>query len=144
MRRIIKGKAYNTDTADEVHVGELVGDGSNDWWALYRKRNGEFFKVIYSAAGDNVLGVEPLGDAVAKRLLASVAPEVVRRHFGRSQFAHFEKKLCIRVSGTLASRLEELAKQHGLSLNAYAAKYLARCLETGNPSRPLTTSKEVS
>ena len=129
MRRKIKGKVYNIDTADEVLVGELVGGDTLDWWGLYRKRNGEFFKVTFSADGEQVLAVEPLADNAAKDLLSRYAPDLIEHHFGEASRAGIrEKKVTLRLSGHLVGRLEELAKSHKLSLNAYAAKCLAQSL----------------
>jgi len=130
MRRKIKGKVYNINTADEVLVGELVGNGTLDWWGLYRKRNGEFFKVTFSADGDKVLSVDPLAEHDAQDLLQEKAPALVERHFGiGAQAANCERKLTIRLSGNLIRRLEELARTHKLSLNAYTAKCLSYCVE---------------
>lgn len=81
MRRKINGKVYNIDTADEVLVGELAGEGTLDWWGLYRKRNGEFFKVTFSADGEHILAVEPRADLAAKELLNRHAPKLVEHHF---------------------------------------------------------------
>lgn len=129
MRRKIKGKVYNIDTADEVLVGELVGGDTLNWWGLYRKRNGEFFKVTFSADGEQVLAVEPLADPDAEGVLAQHAPQLIEHHFGCDMHDRVvEKKVTLRLSGHLVGRLEELAKSHNLSINAYAAKCLARCL----------------
>lgn len=130
MRRKIKGEIYNIDTADEVLVGELVGDETFDWWGLYRKRSGEYFRVTFSADGDQVLSVDPLADHDAKELLKARASALVERYFGGgAQAAPCERKLTIRLSDNVMGRLEELAKLHNLSLNAYAAKCLAYCVE---------------
>jgi hypothetical protein len=129
MRRKINGKVYNIDTADEVLVGELVGGETLDWWGLYRKRNGEFFQVTFSADGEQIIAVEPLADSDAEDLLGRHAPELMEHHFGTDRRAGAcEKKVTLRLSGYLVGRLEELAKSHKLSINAYAAKCLAHCL----------------
>lgn len=130
MRRKIKGKVYNIDTADEVLVGELVGGDTLEWWGLYRKRNGEFFKVTFSANGEHILAVDPLADQAAKGLLERHAPNLIEHHFGGGSIAGgCERKMTLRLSGHLASQLEALAKSHKLSLNAYAAKCLAQHLK---------------
>jgi hypothetical protein len=81
VRRIIAGKAYDTDTA------ELVASGSNDhelsdaWWSLYRTSAGAWFEI--AAGHDGVVEeFQPLTDAEARRWLERHANRHVERYFG--------------------------------------------------------------
>ena len=55
MKKIIKGKTYNTETSKKV-CSYVVNDWTHE---LYQSKNGEYFSYIYKASKDDHC-LEPL------------------------------------------------------------------------------------
>jgi hypothetical protein len=83
VRKIIDGKAYDTDTATEVAGGDYGDEPSQAWWRLYQTRAGAWFEV--AAGHDGVVeGFQPLTDADARRWLERHANKLVEKYFGQA------------------------------------------------------------
>jgi hypothetical protein len=81
VKRIIEGKAYDTETATLVATADHGDERSQAWWSLYRTRDGAFFEVV--ADHDGVLeGFYPLTDKQAQAFLEANANDLVEHHFG--------------------------------------------------------------
>ena len=83
MRRIIGGKAYDTDSAERVASGSHDHELSDARWSLYRTSAGAWFEVV---AGHNgvVEEFQPLTDGEARRWLERNANRLVERYFGEA------------------------------------------------------------
>jgi hypothetical protein len=81
MKRIINGKAYDTDTAELIARGDHDHEMSQASWSLYRTRNGAYFEV-YAGHDGVVESFEPFTDAQARRFLETNANHLVEEYFG--------------------------------------------------------------
>lgn len=82
MRRIIKGVAYDTDTADFIASADH-GEGapSMGFWSLYRTSTGGWFQI--AADHDGMVDTfTPLSDADAQAWLERYANNLVEQYFG--------------------------------------------------------------
>ena len=81
MRQVIRGRAYDTETATEIARGDHGEDGesagSQACWILFQTRGGAFFEV--SSDHDGAPNpIRPLSRAKAKRWLQNYAPTLLR------------------------------------------------------------------
>lgn len=121
MKRIIDGKAYNTDTAIKVATSGAGHWQSDAWWSLYQTRHGAFFLDGADHHGDPVF--RPMSDVEAQAFLEKNANHLVEQYFGpMPEGGAAERRLTIRIPGNLADRVEEAAKAKGMSINNYAAR----------------------
>jgi predicted HicB family RNase H-like nuclease len=140
MRRIINGKAYDTET------GELVVERGNgdEVEVLYRTRNGAYFLweqyLIPDGYGfyDAAHKIIPFEDEQAKRWLEANANEFVEEYFGEMpEGGAAERRLTLRLPNNLARRLETLAAAKGISMNRHIVACLERCAaQDGQPVVP--------
>ncbi len=127
MKLIIKGVAYNTDTATRVASGGPSDPSDLAGWELYQTRHGAFFMVVTDHDGED-MWIKPYSDADAQALLEKHANYLMEEVFGPfPEAGAAERRLTIRVPGNLADRLEAAAKAKGLSLNSYAMRCFERC-----------------
>ena len=83
MRRIIDGKAHDTETATEVASGSNDHELSDASWSLYRTAAGAWFEV--AAGHDGVVEeFQPLTDGAARRWLERHANKLVEKYFGQA------------------------------------------------------------
>jgi hypothetical protein len=82
VRKIIKGKAYDTDKAELVASGSHVHELSDAWWSLYRTSVGAWFEV--AAGHDGVMEFQPFTDGEARCWLERHANHLVERYFGEA------------------------------------------------------------
>jgi hypothetical protein len=134
MKRIIKGKSYDTETATRLYE-IFAAEPSDGWHGLYQTTHGEFFEIMVDHDG-SVMKFGPVADAEAKKLLEKFANHLVEQFFGEMpEGGASERRLIIRVPADLADRLELVAKAQGQSLNAYAMRCFERCLAVdGDPA----------
>jgi predicted HicB family RNase H-like nuclease len=139
MRRIIKGTAYDTDTA------ELIIKVDGDWRinpeetaSLYRTRNGAFFlwAQYVTPAYDVATGIFPYTDEQAQKWLEDNANHLVEKYFGEMpDGGAAERRMTLRIPNNLATRLEEIAEDKKMSLSRYMRRCLERCaIEDGKPT----------
>lgn len=81
MRRVIEGKAFDTDTAKEVARGDN-GFLSDAWWGLYRTKDGVFFKIVVNHDGMTVTEFSAMSDTDAQAFLEQHANHLVEKYFG--------------------------------------------------------------
>jgi predicted HicB family RNase H-like nuclease len=138
LKRIIKGKTYNTETATVVF--ECFNDHpSMAGVVLYQTRHGEFFKLSVEHDGEED-SFGPLTDAEAQAFLEKIrttkATEALEQYFGPfPEGGAAETRWTIRIPGNLAARVEAAAKASGMSINTYAMRCFERSVATDGTSR---------
>jgi predicted HicB family RNase H-like nuclease len=144
MKRIIKGKTYNTDTATRViSIDYNSPDHPNmEGEELYQTRHEAFFLVLWReipGEGDLYATIKPLTDDEALTYLEKYDGDLVEQYFGTfPEAGAAERRLTIRIPGNLADRVEAAAKENRLSLNSYAMRCFERCVSTdGQPQAGL-------
>jgi hypothetical protein len=126
-KRIIGGKAYNTDTSALVFEIKRDPDGLI-YEGLYQTKHGAFFLWwynAYDAEGD----VKPMSDGEALDWLEKrQAPAViVEQYFGPfPEGGAAESRLTLRLPGNLYNRLSKSATAANLSINTYIMRLLER------------------
>ena len=87
MRQVIRGKAYDTETATEIargdHGEEGESVGSQACWVLFQTQGGAFFEASQDHDGAPE-AIKPLARADAKRWLQRYAPRLVEKYFGEA------------------------------------------------------------
>ena len=144
MKKISKGKVYDTETAKKL--GSDSHSNSSDfhhWYeALYQKRTGEFFlygeggpmtKYAQSAGQNSWTG----GDLIIP-LTAAKAREWAEEHLDADEYAEIfgmpdegsdeRTTLCVQIPVALAAKLRERASDDGASLTATVAQALEKFL----------------
>jgi hypothetical protein len=97
VRKIINGKAYDTDTATLVASGDHGHELSQAWWSLYRTPAGAWFEV--AADHDGIVeGFQPLTDAEARRWLEQQENPIVEQYFGEAPEASSADHEALRCS----------------------------------------------
>lgn len=135
MKRIIDGVTYNTDTATPAATWEYENhDGYETTATLYQTRGGAFFivhewtvngkaKVYFeSTSRDEVTKLIERGNQIAilNEEILEDPPEAAEESTPGST-------LYIRVPATLKTRLENLASEQNISLNAWTMRCVERC-----------------
>ena len=135
MKRIIDGKSYNTMTSEEVFSIEANAH-SSAWMGIYQTRHGAFFKVVIDHDGETVLEFRPLSDIDAQSYIEKHANHLVDQYFGPfPDGGAAERRLTIRLPGNLVTRMENIAKGKGVSLNSYVMRSLEHCVaKDGDPA----------
>lgn len=131
-KRIIKGKAYNTDTSTKVGSWTKEEEAVGISWGedLYQNRFGQFF--IYKWGEDGPDGpyedIIPLTPRKARDWLVahqSWRVDVIESLFGAvPEAGSKESKYTLRLPVHLHKRLAELAEANNQSLNAWMVKAL--------------------
>ena len=67
MRKVIRGKMYDTNTAEKL-CEYKVSKFHSIYETIYRKTNGEFFKLVENFV-DNFFGITPLSIDEAKEII---------------------------------------------------------------------------
>ena len=83
MRKIINGKAYDTDTADMIAEWQSCGDPIR-WETLYRKKTGEFFLLINDPYRTGVR-ISPISEFEANMWVEDCANEKYEEIFGTQE-----------------------------------------------------------
>jgi hypothetical protein len=141
MKRIIRGRTYNTDTA--THVAHSRYFYSDNVWEeateheanLYLTRGGAFFAVVTKPDEDaSKATIEPMTwEDAEKWVMESGETEL----YDESVFAappeageeaEPEATLYLRVPRALKERIEAHAKEADISLNSWAMRCLERCM----------------
>ncbi len=81
MKKIIKGRSYDTDTATRLAYGDHDHELSQAWWALYRTKQGAFFEVVVDHDG-SLQEFKPLTDREAYAFLERHANHLIEEVFG--------------------------------------------------------------
>jgi hypothetical protein len=124
MKRIIKGRTYDTDTAVEVCAVQNP-EISAGWWAMYQNRHGAFFEVRCDHDGETHT-FAPLSDRKARSILEKRAPHLVGEYFGPfPEYGSAERRLTVRMPVGLARQIEATATARGQPVNRYVTRSLA-------------------
>ena len=141
MKKIIKGKAYNTETSQRIGSFESGFQGDIDYVCeeLHRKKNGEFFlhaeggaatSYAVSRGSDGFVGGEtilPLTYEEAKRWAERhMTGEDYERIFGMVQEDDSRTVLSISMTTAEAEIIKRNAAQEGMTVSAYI---VMRCTE---------------
>jgi predicted HicB family RNase H-like nuclease len=127
QKRIIDGKAYNTETAVIVWAVEDEGPFSGGS-GLYRTKHGAFFLAWESAEFD-ASGIKPLTDEQALQWLElhDASADLLEQLFGPfPEGGAAEVRVSLRLPGTLHQQMVAAAAAQGVSLNTYAMRALQR------------------
>jgi hypothetical protein len=81
VRKIIKGRSYDTDTATVVARGDHGHELSMAWWALYRTQQGAFFEIVADHDGA-IQDFKPLTDQEAYAFMERHANDRIEEYFG--------------------------------------------------------------
>lgn len=141
MKRIIKGKAYNTETAERVgswNNGHYTNDFNYCSEDLYRKRTGEFFLhgeghalSVYASHEGNSSG---WGEQIIP-LTYQEAQEWAEKHLTGDEYENIfgdvsedESRVSLNLSMTTAEAeiIKRNAAQEGMTVSAYI---VMRCTE---------------
>ena len=131
-KRIIDGKTYNTETANQL-AGWSDDDGPFEQGSyLFQTRFGAFFlfSYLHGANEDDFEKIEPLNPEQARDWLEknqSYRVDLIEKLFGEMPEAGSgEVKYTLRMPEQFRDRLALLAKNNNQSLNAW----IMRCLES--------------
>jgi hypothetical protein len=135
MKRVIEGVTYNTDTATVVARWEYKDqDDYNTDATLYRTRGGAFF-IVHEWTVDEREKVyfEASTREQVQRLvertdnLAILDEDILADPPEAAEEASPSATLYVRLPTALKDRLDVLAKNDGLSVNAWAMRCVERC-----------------
>ena len=138
MKKIIKGKLYDTDTARELGAWDNGADGINECAeALYQKRTGEYF--LHGVGGARTQYAKAVGAnswAGGERIMPMtyeearawaeerLSAEQYGAIFGMPDEGAGDVALHVRIPAELDARLRALASARGLSLAAVVIEAL--------------------
>jgi hypothetical protein len=153
MRRIINGKTYDTNTAEEVCALECryyPGDFQHHETSLYRTPRGGWFlsghggpsSMWSRSVGQNSWsggeGIQPLSRDEALAVLEGQGEtDLIERYFGEMPEAGDGEEerdgFALRLPKWLKDRAQELAASEGVSLNSYVVEALRQKTGGGAP-----------
>lgn len=155
MRRIIDGKAYDTERAkaiytvdEEQRLDEIKRDTgissqeADQVETLYLTRGGAFFlHRIYNIGLEQPDDIEPTTSDEARRWLEEHANHLVEEVFGPVAEAGLGLgSLSLRMPKTLKARVERAAIKRGQSTNGFIVRLLEQFLDGKlQPARKTTT-----
>lgn len=137
MKKIIEGKLYNTDTAQEIGCN-YHGDGPRDFHyyceRLYRKRTGEYFlhgkggpmsRYSRSCGQNEWCGSEkiiPLSyKAATEWAEKNMDADDYQREFGEVSEESERVVLSVSIDSAIADRIRREAQEAGISISALIA-----------------------
>lgn len=142
MNKIIKGKRYNTETAELIGTYENNEPEKSDLWVkeeLYRKRTGEFFLVcqggalteygIISVNGTDKPGEEldPItAEYAAEWCEENLTGDEYEKIFGSVEEDGSRGTLSVTLPNTLITTLRENAQKEDKKLSAYVEKIIEK------------------
>jgi hypothetical protein len=156
MKRIVNGVTYNTDTSTALARMTWEKDGRHNQASrgidtLYQTRGGAFFideeETLLSwneRAGEHEEATAntflPLSADDAHKWMMEGDIEVFHNPFGDPPEAAAEPEsgatIYLRVPASLKQRVDDAAKEAGLSGNVWAMRCVENCLEEARGSRP--------
>ena len=141
MKKIIKGKLYDTETAKRLGL-DGSGDGFKAWHEeLYQKRTGEFF--LYGQGGPMTKYAQTVGDnswsggEKIMPLSLAAAREWAEAHLDADEYGEIfgmpsedaePVALNIQIDAALMAKLRARAAENGTSLTAMVAALLEKGL----------------
>ncbi len=142
MNKIVRGKRYNTETAQLIGVYESNEPKDSDFWEreeLYRKRTGEFFLVGKGGAMTEY-GVPSInGTGKTGEALQPVTPEYASQWceenltadeyenvFGAVEEDGSRSTACITLPSSLLNSLKTKAQQKNMTFSKYMEKIILK------------------
>lgn len=138
MKKVINGKLYDTDTAQELGFDGGNYNSFSEWHEeLYRKRTGEFF--LYGNGGPMSKYAESVGDnswsGGSKIIPLSVdsAREWAEKHLSADEYGEIfgmpdedgeKSTLCASISSAVISVARTKAAEKSMTLSAYIERAL--------------------
>lgn len=137
MKRVIDGQTYNTDTATAVARYEYVDDKDYDTEAtIYQTRGAAFFIVHKWAVDDRwkfhfeAVSREEVNRIIEKTDNLEIIDEAAISSPPEAEAeAEPGATLYVRMPASLKRRIDEAAKDDGVSGNVWAMRCMERCLE---------------
>lgn len=141
MKKIIKGKLYDTDTARRLG-GDYGGEGFSHWSEeLYQKRTGEYFLYGHGGAmtkyaqalSDNSWSggekIMPLTFETARQWAEEhLSADTYAKEFGMPEEGEDTAALNIQLDAALMAKLRARAAEDGKSLRATVAALLNKAM----------------
>lgn len=130
VKRVINGKAYNTDTATRIadNLHTVPGDLPEIAEVLYETKHGAYF-LLWCNTLLECEHIKPLSDAEAQTWCENTNQEgdIVERAFGKfPEAGASETRTTLRLPGNLHQRASASAAAQGVSLNTYIRRLLER------------------
>lgn len=134
MKKIIKGKLYDTETARELGSDSYSNQSDFHYWSeiLYQKRTGEFF--LYGEGGAATKYAEAVGQnswGGGERIMPlsySEAQEWAEKHLDGDAYIEIfdepaeddsRQTITLSLSSSAVAKAKQAAAKAGLSLSAY-------------------------
>lgn len=116
MKKVINGKLYNTDTANEIgYIYDTSGCGNWDEY-LFQKKTGEFFLKHWSYRSGEY--IEPISFREAQKWVEDhMDADSYSKIFGDPDEDADDVLLGVRVAATAAAKLKRIAAESGKSQN---------------------------
>lgn len=124
MKRIIGGKAYNTETA--TLIWDWESDDAPVEAALYRNRHGAYFVAWHNHQWPSE-GIRPLGANEAQEWLEEHCwnSQIIEGEFGgMPEAGSAEARLTVRIPDSLNRKIKQRASDANQSLNAWITRAL--------------------
>lgn len=117
MKKVIRGKVYDTSTAKKLGMRWIGAEFSRSGWEeLYRKKTGEFF-TLYHSYSDNDERIEPITYEEAQRLAEEhLDGDDYISLFGEPEEDSTKSALNIYIRNDTAAKLKAEAGRQGVSI----------------------------
>ncbi len=146
LKRVIDGKAYNTETATLIHEEDLpdvdanfdtFGPDSEHCVQLYRTRFGKFFLVERNEAFMNLATEEvdfrdsiyPLEQEDAMKWMEKYCNDKIERYLDVEEAGDSSTTLTLRMEKITKVLLGGAAAKEGVSMNAWCVRALQEAVE---------------
>lgn len=125
MKKIIKGKVYDTSTAKKLGMRWVGAEFSRSGWEeLYHKKTGEFFTLCHSYS-DNSERIEPLTYEKAQRWAEEhLDGDDYISIFGEPEEDSSKTALNIYIRNDTAAKLKAEAGRQGVSIGELIEKMM--------------------
>lgn len=117
MKKVIRGKVYDTSTAKKLGMRWIGAEFSRSGWEeLYRKKTGEFF-TLYHSYSDNSEVIEPITYEEAQRWAEEhLDSNDYTSIFGEPEEDSTKTALNIYIRNDTAAKLKAEAGRQGVSI----------------------------
>jgi len=113
MNKIIKGKRYDTATAEAIHE---INTGTGHYDELYKKRTGEFFLAHWTQWDGQTSTIEPLSFETAQKWVAEhMSADAYEEYFGKIDEIGEKMQVCISLDKGLVEKMKRIASDRGVS-----------------------------
>lgn len=113
MNKIIRGRRYDTATAERIHEIK-TGVGHSE--ELYKKRTGEFFLVRWTQWEGQTDNIEPLSfESAMKWVAENMDADDYEKHFGKVDKSGEKTQVCISLDKGIVERMKRFSAARGIS-----------------------------